>query len=51
MTNPKGCDPSSIPAFDRTMRGLIAVPKAELDAELKKAVKPVKAKKPARRAK
>jgi len=34
-----------IPAFDRAMRGLIKVPKAELDAELKKSAKPAKAKK------
>ena len=37
-----------IPAFDRAMRGLIKVPKAELDAELKKAEKP---KAPAKRTK
>jgi len=29
-------DPSSIPEFDRAMRGLMHVPKAEVDAEEKK---------------
>ncbi len=29
-------DPSQLPAFDRAMRGLVKVPKAELEAELQK---------------
>ena len=31
-------DTSKIPAFDRAMRGLIQIPKAELDARIKRDV-------------
>jgi hypothetical protein len=38
-TPAKQPDPSSIPAFDRAMRQIVAVPKSELDAMRRKAPK------------
>jgi len=45
-TKPALRDPSQLPEFDRVMRGLVKVPKAELEAELQKSRKqPTKKKK------